>query len=72
MPNITNKTGVMKGATARPGNIPLTSANIAEITNVATLDTDLLANGYTAAQLIGMTENDKIYAWRIKNGLPHQ
>lgn len=72
MPNITHKTGVMKGATARPGNIPLTGPQAAEIVNVAALDTDLLANGYTAAQLIGMTENDKIYAWRIKNALPHQ
>lgn len=72
MPNMTTKIGILKGATNRPGNLPtLTSALMAEITNVATLDTDLLANGYTAAQLAIMNENDKIYAWRQKNALPN-
>lgn len=72
MPNITTKIGVLKGANNRPGNLPtLTSSLMAEVTNVSTLDTDLLANGYTATQLAGMTENDKIYAWRQKNALPN-
>lgn len=72
MPNITNKIGVLKGPTSRPGNLPtLTTVLMAEVTNPASLDTDLLANGYTAAQLLLMNENDKIYAWRTKNALPH-
>lgn len=34
-------------------------------TDVANMETYLLANGYTAAQLRVMTQNDKVYAMRL-------
>lgn len=66
MPNITTKVGNFP-----EGVDTLTGALAGEVISVATLDTDLTAEGYTAAQLAGMTENDKIYAWRELNALPH-
>lgn len=70
LPNITTKIGVLRGATSRPGNLPtLTTALVAEVLNPATLDTYLLTQGYTAAQLKIMNENDKIRAWRTKRAL---
>lgn len=66
LPNITTKIGNLPG-----GLSTLTGALAAEVVNVATLNTDLTAAGYTAAELAIMNENDKIYAWRELNSLPH-
>lgn len=66
LPNITTKIGNFP-----EGIDTLTGALAAEVVNVATLDTDLTAAGYTAVQLAIMNENDKIYAWRELNSLPH-
>ena len=36
--------------------------------NITTLETYLLANGYTQATLDKMTKNDKVLAYRVKKG----
>lgn len=66
MPNITTKIGNFP-----EGIDTLTTALNAEVTDVASLDVVLAAEGYTAEQLAIMNENDKIYAWRELSGLPH-
>lgn len=48
------------------GGIP--TASYTESQNIDTLETYLLANGYTQATLNSMNKNDKIYAYRLKKG----
>jgi hypothetical protein len=40
---------------------------VSDLTSQATMDTRLLAAGYTQTQLNSMTENDKVYAIRVKD-----
>lgn len=42
------------------------AADFAVFQNIATMDTYLLTQGYTQAQLDIMTKNDKVYATRQK------
>lgn len=57
---IATRIGVLKS------NQTISAAEAGEIITVATLKTYLLANGYTAAQLALMNENDMLFAWRQK------
>lgn len=45
------------------------AATAARFQNVATLQTYLLANGYTATQLSTMSKNDLVYAAKLKSGI---
>lgn len=71
MPNITTKVGTFVGD--EPGDIDgLTTTRNSVMTNNASLDTALLADAnrpYTADELAGMNENDKIYAYRLSKGI---
>lgn len=60
MVNIASQIGVLKSDQA------ISAAEAGEIITPATLTTYLVANGYTAAQVALMNENDKIFAWRQK------
>lgn len=60
--HFSNLTPVMKSTQA------VANATYAESQNIATLETYLLANGYTQAVLDKMTKADKIYAYRSKKG----
>ena len=71
MPNITTHIGNLPGYAC--GSLDsLTEALNGAMTNPETLDAELSAAlPYTPAQLAIMNENDKIYAFREANGLPH-
>lgn len=50
----------------------ISATHAGDIRSISTLKTKLLTQGYTAAQLQLMTENDMLYAYRIKNGLEYK
>ncbi len=74
MPNVVNPSPGQIGH----GNIIIKSgqsmspSNYAVFQSETTLETFLLANGYTAAMLKPLGYNDKVYADRIKMGLGAQ
>lgn len=47
----------------------LTTTQFSVFQNESTMETFLLANGYTEAMLVPLGTNDKIYACRVKMGL---
>lgn len=54
--------------TLKSTQAPISAGNYAAMQNLTTLETYLLANGYTQAALDKMTKNDKIMAYRNKIG----
>lgn len=72
MPNITTKVGTFVGD--EPGDISgLTETRNSVMTNPTTLDAaltdELLDRPYSAEELATMNENDKIYAYRVSEGI---
>lgn len=63
-----NAQGIVDKERAVAGSAPVSSGSLGTPANYdsnASLDTALLADGYTQATLDSMTQNDKIYALRL-------
>lgn len=54
-------------ARSNSGTSTLSAGFYAAVKDIATMDSTLIANGYSTANVRKMTDNDKIYALRLLN-----